>query len=96
MGEKEIKGLDIWLPEKEGEELEGTIVKVDSEGQFGLQATIKNKNGEEIMTPSHKWLQNQLRRLEAGDKVRIVFKGEEPPKVKGQSPTKVYQSFKVD
>jgi len=96
MGETEIKGLGIWMPEVKGNELKGEILKLDSDTQFGLQATLKDSKGEEVLTPSHKWLQNCMKRLAVGDKIRIVFDGEEPPKVKGQSPTKKYKVYKSD
>ena len=93
--EKEkIEGLNMWLPVKAGDSLKGVIAKIENDGQFGIQAVIKNENGE-ILTPSHKWLQNCLRKLNAGDKVEITFDGEEPPKVKGQSPTKKYSVFRI-
>lgn len=83
----------LWLPEHEGEELVGTVLRAE-ESTFGTQWLIKKDNGEEVRTPSHKVLQNRMGKLKAGDKVKIVFVKEEPPSVKGQNPTKMYDVFR--
>lgn len=95
MAKEKIEGLNIWLPQSEGEMLSGLIVKIDNAGDYGTQAVIKNKDGIELLTPSHKWLQNCLKRLNVGDSVEIKYIGEEAPKVKGQSPTKKYEVFRI-
>jgi hypothetical protein len=93
---EKIEGLNIWLPQEEKESLKGTIVKIDTDTQYGIQAQIKNEDGNVILTPSHKWLQNCLRRLVVGDTIEIVYEGDEPPKVKGQSPTKKYSVYRIN
>ena len=95
MSEEKIEGLNIWLPKETGEELKGKIVKIDIDATYGTQAIIKKTDGVEILTPSHKWLQNCLKRLNVGDNIRVVFDGDEPPKIKGQSPTKKYSVFRT-
>ena len=95
MGKTKIEGLPIWLPENTGDKLEGEVLDLDSTGAYGLQATIKTEKGE-LTTPAHKWLQNCLRRVKTGERIEIIFTGEEPPKVKGQSPTKKYDVFRLD
>lgn len=92
---EEIFGLNIWQPAQEGDTLKGVIVAIDSDGQYGLQATIQKDSGETVLTPAHKWLQNCLRRLKIGESIEIEYKGEDQPKVKGQSPTKKYAVFKI-
>jgi hypothetical protein len=96
MERKKIEGLNIWIAEKVGDKLKGLIKKIDNDAQFGIQDTIKMENGKEILTPSHKWLQNCLRQLKVGDLVEIEYEGEEPPKVKGQSPTKKYTVYLLE
>jgi hypothetical protein len=88
------EGAGMWLPENEGDELIGSVVKVD-EGSYGLQYTIKKDNGDEVRTPSHKVLQNRLVGTKVSERVKIVFVKEEPPSVKGQNPTKIYEVFKA-
>lgn len=89
---EEQTGADLWLPAKEKEELVGEILD-EQEGSYGVQYTIKKEDGEEVRTPSHKVLQNRMSRVNVGDTVKIVFTGEEPAKVKGQSPMKMYDVF---
>lgn len=96
MGEKKLEGLNIWIPEKDGEELAGEVTDVNKEGDYGTQHTIKKSNGDEILTPSHKVLQNRLRTVKVGDKVRIVYTGTEAPKVKGYDPTRMYDAYLVE
>ena len=96
MGEKKLEGLGIWLPETIDDELAGEVTGINKEGDYGTQHTIKKSDGEEILTPSHKVLQNRLRTVKVGDKVRIVYMGTEPPKVKGHHPTEMYEAFLVD
>lgn len=87
------EGAGIWLPSEENEELVGEIVNINTEGAYGSQYSIKKDDGEEILTPSHKVLQNRLIKAKTGDKVKLVYKGEEPPSIKGNNPTKIYEVF---
>lgn len=96
MAKEKIEGLNIWLPDAIGDKLIGLVKKIETDGQFGIQAVIKQDSGREILTPSHKWLQNCLRQISIGDEIEIVFEGEEPPKVKGQSPTKKYNVYRLN
>lgn len=96
MGEKELKGMEMWIPEKEGDELKGEVIAINTEGDYGNQYMIKKDDGEETLTPSHKVLQSRLRPVKVGDKVRIVYKGEEAPAVKGHNATKMYEAFLLE
>jgi len=82
----------FWDPEKEGEELIGELIEV-VQGQFGNQYVILKEDETKIKTPSHKVLQSRLQACKVGDTVKIVFMGEDLPKVKGQNPTKLYSVF---
>jgi len=82
----------IWLPTEEGAELIGQVVQVD-EVTYGASYTIKDKDGFEHRTPCHKVLQNRMAKVQIGETVRIIYKGEEPPSVKGQNPTRMYDVF---
>lgn len=88
------EGMGIWFPSEEGDELIGEVVEINPEATYGVQYSIKKDDGEEILTPSHKVLQNRLGKIKVGDKVKIVYKGTEPPKVKGQNPTEMYEVYK--
>lgn len=93
MGYVKQEGAGIWLPEKTDEELEGEVTHINTEGLYGTQYTIKDSKGEERLTPSHKVLQNRMQKAEKGTKVKIVFTGTEPPKIRGQNETKMYDVF---
>lgn len=82
----------MWIPTEEGQELVGEVVEILTEGSYGPQWVIKTDE-EETRTPSHKVLQNRMAKAKKGDTVKIVYKGEEPPNVKGQNPTKIYEVF---
>lgn len=87
---------NFWNPTKEGEELIGKLVGI-SDGLYGKRYTIlTNKDGkdEEIGLPSHKMLQGLMAPLGIGDMVKIVFKETQSPKVKGQSPLRVYEVYR--
>lgn len=87
------EGSSIWLPEKEGEEMIGEVKNINTEGLYGNQYSIETEKGA-YLTPSHKVLQNRMVNVSVGDKVKIVYVGEEPPAVRGQNPTKMYEVYK--
>jgi len=95
MKEEKIEGINIWLPKEPKEVLIGKVVRIDNDGQFGIQATVRKDDGTEMLTPSHRWLQNCLKRFNSGEYIKVVYDGEEPPKVKGQSPTKIYSVYRL-
>lgn len=87
--EEVIAESNIWIPVVDGEQIEGTVID-KIEGQYGIQLVL-NSEGNEIKTPSHKVLQARLEKIEKGDKIRITYKGEVPPSIRGQNPTKIYK-----
>jgi len=89
---KEQIGQQYWSPVDADEELEGSVVDV-VEGDYGKQYTILKGDGTTLITPSHAYLQNRMKHAKLGAKVKIVYKGEEPPSVKGRNPTKIYKVF---
>lgn len=83
---------NLWLPEKANEELIGEVVAI-IDGSFGKQYKIKKEDGKTILTPSHKVLVDRLVEAKIKDKVKLVYLREEPPSIKGQNPTKIYDVF---
>ncbi len=83
-------GSNIWLPKDKGEELVGKIKECIEEGMYGKNWIIENADGE-IMTPSHKVLQNRMAGLKEGAEIKIVYEGEESSG-KG-NPTRLYKVF---
>jgi hypothetical protein len=86
------KNSNMWIPAKDGDELVGEITEV-KQGQFGMQYLICKENDEEVLTPSHKVLQNRMEGLTVGTAVKIVYTGTELPTVKGQNGMKMYKVF---
>ena len=76
-----------WNASKEGEQVVG-ILQSSYEGQFGMCYLI-NTGDEVVGTPSHKFLQNQLREVPSGSMVRITYQGVGEAK-KGQSAPQLY------
>lgn len=88
---EDVKGSsNLWLPTKVGEAIEGAIVAMEK-NQYGIQAKIELKDGQQLLTPSHKVLQSRLADCKVGDYVRITFEKEELPTVKGRQGTKIYK-----
>lgn len=87
---------NFWNPEKAGEEIIGKIVEI-AEGTYGKRytiSTIKEGKEEEIVMPSHKVLQGRLSVCAVGDEVKIIYKGEQPPKTRSENPTKLYEVYR--
>ncbi len=87
------EGNEIWLPTAEGEELIGKVTKINTEGLYGIQYLIKKENGDEILTNSHKVLQNRMTKAVVGTNIKIVFVGTLPPKIRGNNPTTMYEVY---
>lgn len=82
----------FWKPTKEGEEITGVVARSEN-GIYGMQYDIQTGAGI-VTTPAHKMLQRLLDGCVGGDIVRIVYKGQDPPKKRGENPMSVYQVFK--
>lgn len=89
MAYEKQESAGIWIPQKVGDELEGEVTSID-QGDYGKQYTVKKENGDEVKTPSHKVLQSRAVKIVVSDKVKFVYLGEEPPSIKGYSPTRMY------
>ena len=83
----------MWLPEKEKEEIIGVVVDINLDGLYGKQYTLKTDDGKSIQLPSHKVLEARLISVKVNDKIKVVYLGEEPAKVKGNNPTRMYDVF---
>jgi hypothetical protein len=89
---EKIEPAGFWNPAEEGDELKGQVLAI-IDGQFGSHYKIKKDDGTEILTPAHKVLLNRLATVKEGHSIRIVYDGEQPPKVRGQNPTKMYTVY---
>lgn len=88
-GWEEVKDSNFWTPEKEGDSVEGVIVMIEKD-EFGLKVTIE-KDGQKLVMPSHKVLQNKLSSCKEGDLIKVIFEKKELPKIKGHNPTNIYK-----
>jgi len=84
---------EFWTPEVEGDELIGTVKEIRTHQEYGRQYLIMQEDKKAILTPAHKVLQNRMIAVKEGDEVKIVYLTSELPKVKGHSPTKMYDVF---
>lgn len=87
------ESANFWQPEKKGDEIVGKVTEVITDGTYGVQYVILTDGGKEVMTPSHKVLQSRMKKAKVGTKVRIIYADKEPPKVKGQNPTEMYEVY---
>lgn len=94
-GQEWIKqdGAGLWTPKKIDSELIGVVMAVTN-GTYGRQWVIQTKENDEIKTPSHKVLQSRMDKIKEGDVIKIVYKGDEPSKIRGYNPTPIYEVFK--
>ena len=88
---KEIGAAKVWLPEEEDDEIQGEVLGIQ-QGAYGMQLVLKTKDGE-LLTPSHKVLQNRLALVKVGDVVKIVYTGKEKSKQKGHQDMSMYSVF---
>ena len=87
---EELPGTSaIWHPEKKGDAIEGTVIKIE-ETQYGKQITLE-KDNVQFITPSHKVLQSRLSNVKVEDYIKIVFEGQELPTTKGKQGTMIYK-----
>ena len=82
----------FWAPEKKGDELIGEVIAIDN-GQYGKNYTVKRADGTCAITGANKALLPRMAKVIVGSHVKIVYQGEELPKVKGYNPTKLFDVF---
>ena len=89
----EVKNtLSIWKPSVKLDEIEGRVEEL-KETDYGNQFCINDERMGLIWTPSHKVLQNRMSKVIKGSYVKIVYEGQELPKVIGNNPTSLYRVF---
>ena len=86
------EGSGFWKPTQKGEELVGEVVDI-KEGTYGTQYVVEQANREQVIIPSYKVLLARMNNVEKNDMVKIVYLGEEAPKLRGYNPTKLFEVF---
>jgi len=84
----------IWKPQKEGDSIEGVLIKVDKEsGKFDSPVYhIETANKEQKVVFGTAVLNDKMSYINPGDPVKIEFKGTQK-NAKGQD-VKVFEVFK--
>lgn len=82
----------FWNPKVVDECLVGEVIEI-TKGRFGDRFTIKTDDLE-VQTPSHKVLQSRMVHVVVGSIVKIIYKGELAPKVRGENTTKLYEVYR--
>jgi hypothetical protein len=94
MAWKKQENASFWKPEVKGEEQIGIVKEIRKDDKFGESYVIEQDDTKDlVVTPSHKVLQNRMRGVKVGDKVKIVYQGQDLPKVKGHNPTSMYEVY---
>jgi hypothetical protein len=84
-----------WNPTEEDESIEGEVISViENEGKYRVE--LKTKENITFRTRDHYMLSERVKKLVAGDKVRITYRGEIPSKQPGKSPLKKYKVEKFE
>lgn len=86
------QSASFWKPSAKGEELVGEVVAID-DGQYGKNYTVKQANDELAITGANKALLPRMMKVVIGSTVKIVYQGEELPKIKGYRPTQLFDVF---
>lgn len=73
--------LNLWEPQRKGEQLIGLVTQVTPHGKFGLQVKVMEIDGTIKTLPSHKVLQGRLESVPGGLKpmrtaLRITYEGQ--------------------
>lgn len=87
--DKVENNLNLW-DYNESNEIVG-IIERKEQGMYGDQIILKDNTNEEVVIPSLTALNTQLFKANVGDKVKIVYKGEEKSKKTGR----MYKNFEV-
>lgn len=83
----------VWKPVNEGDEIEGKLIKVDSEsGKFDSPVYHLERGKEQNIVFGTTVLNDKMSYINVGDDVKIVFKGTQKNS-KGQD-VKIFEVFK--
>lgn len=67
---------DVWKPEKDGDEIEGKLVKIDREsGKFSSTIYHLEKEGKQTVVFGTTVLDDKMKYINEGNSVKIVFRG---------------------
>lgn len=78
---------------EDNKELIGTIEAIGAGGYENKKYTIKQEDNSVVVVFGTKVLDARMSDVKIGDKIKIVYTGTEPPKVKGYKPTVLFDVF---
>jgi hypothetical protein len=77
MAFKEIKSdVTFWKPTEPADEVIGVVVQEREHAEYGRSLILKTGEGKMIGLPAHSALQNLLREIKVGDRVKVTYLGE--------------------
>lgn len=83
---------NVWKPEKEGDMIEGKLIKVEPSIQYSSQIySLETKTNGHVIVFGTTILDDKMCYVKVGDVIRIVYMGNKPS-AKGQ-PTKMFDVF---
>jgi hypothetical protein len=88
---EERTGGVFWKPQNEGDQIEGTLLKVRA-GQYDDVYDIDTKDGMQTV-PSSAVLKNRISAADEGKYIVIKFDGLQQSKIKGRNPTRLFKVF---
>lgn len=92
MAFQKIEG-EIFRFEKVGDELVGTL-RATAPGDYkNKKYKIEKEDGKVVTIFGTAVLDDRMESVKEGDKVKIVLVSEEPPKVKGYNPTRIFEVY---
>lgn len=92
-GWEEIRESNFWSPKNKGEAVEGVIISMETDN-FGLKVTVEQSDKKMVVLPSHAVLQSRIKNCKVGEIIKVIFEGQDLPKVKGRNPTNIYKILK--
>lgn len=69
--------IEFWKPTTKNDERLGVVVEEREHPKYGRSVVLKGDKGDLIGLPSHTALQSLLKTVKRGDRVKVVYLGEE-------------------
>lgn len=89
--EELVADSNYWKPESIGDTVTGTIVRINVNGDFGTEYTLKTDNGKEIVLPCHTILNRKLKSAKLNDYIVVTLESMKASKNKAKNDAYVYK-----
>lgn len=84
----------IWKPEKEDDFVEGVLIKVDDSSAYDSKVYHLENGSVRFAVFGSCLLDDAMKFVKPGDKIKIVFKGTKKSEDKKKQPYKLFEVFK--